>query len=96
MPAGDGITFSYGDYSFDPRPLFTVNKEVIKTPDNTGLTTKYSMILNGTILPTGINLDDTKGGLTTVIGDIHALQTGFERDFHLLLLQCYSNTPIIS
>ena len=96
MPAGDGITFSYGDYSFDPRPLFTVNKEVIKTPANTGLTTKYSMTLNGTILPTGIDLDNNKGGLTTVIDDTHALRTAFERDFHLLLLQCDSNTPIIS
>lgn len=96
MPAGDGITFSYGDYSFDPRPLFTVNKELIKTPANSGLATKYSMTLNGTILPTGINLDDTKGGLTTVIDDTHALRTAFERDFHLLLLQCDSNTPIIS
>ena len=67
MPAGDGITFSYGDYSFDPRPLFTVNKEVLKTSSNSGLATKYSMVLNGTLLPTGINLDETKGGLTTVL-----------------------------
>ena len=96
MPAGDGITFSYGDYSFDPRPLFTVNKELIKTPANSGLATKYSMTLNGTILPTGINLDDTKGGLTTVIDDTHDLRTAFEKDFHLLLLQCDSDTPIIS
>jgi len=96
MPAGDGITFSYGDYSFDPRPLFTVNKELVKTPANSGLATKYSMTLNGTILPTGINLDDAKGGLTTVIGDAQALQTAFEKDFRLLLLQCDSDTPIIS
>ena len=96
MPAGDGITFSYGDYSFDPRPLFTVNKEVLKTPANSGLTTKYSMTLNGTILPTGINLDDNKGGLNTVIGDAQALQTAFGKDFNLLLLQCDSDTPIIS
>jgi hypothetical protein len=96
MPAGDGITFSYGDYSFDPRPLFTVNKEVLKTPANSGLATKYSMTLNGTILPTGINLDDNKGGLNTVISDAQALQTAFGKDFNLLLLQCDSGTPIIS
>ena len=36
MPAGDGIVFKYGDYEFDPRPLFSVNKEMIKTPSNTG------------------------------------------------------------
>ena len=96
MPAGDGITFSYGSYSFDPRPLFTVNKEVLKTPANSGLATKYSMTLNGTILPTGIDLDNNKGGLTTVISDAQALQTAFEKDFNLLLLQCDSDTPIIS
>jgi hypothetical protein len=54
------------------------------------------MTLNGTILPTGIDLDNNKGGLTTVIDDTHALRTAFEKDFHLLLLQCDSDTPIIS
>ena len=96
MPAGDGITFSYGDYSFDPRPLFTINKEVIKTSANTGLTTKYSMSLNGTILPTGINLDDFKGGLNTVISGTHALETAFAKDFEVLLLKCEGTDPIIS
>ena len=96
MPAGDGITFSYGDYSFDPRPLFTVNKETLKTSSNSGLATKYSMTLNGTILPTGIDLDNNKGGLNTVISGTHALRAAFEKDFNLLLLQCDSDTPIIS
>ena len=98
MPAGDGITFSYGDYSFDPRPLFTVNKETLKTSSNSGLATKYSMTLNGTILPTGsgISLDNNKGGLNAVISGTHSLQTAFEKDFHLLLLQCDSGTPIVS
>ena len=96
MPAGDGITFSYGDYSFDTRPLFTINKEVIKTSANTGLTTKYSMSLNGTILPTGINLDDFKGGLNTVISGTHALETAFAKDFEVLLLKCEGTDPIIS
>ena len=55
MPLGDGITFSYGDHVFDPRPLFTVNKEMIKTPANTGLATKYSLTLNGHVLPSLIH-----------------------------------------
>ena len=88
MPAGDGLTFAYGDYSFDPRPLFTVNKEIIKTASNTGLATKYSMTLNGTILPTGIDLNDSKGGITTVLSGINDLRTAFNTDFNLLLLQC--------
>ena len=39
MPAGDGILFKYGEYQFDPRPLFTVDKQMVKTPSNTGLGT---------------------------------------------------------
>ena len=66
MPLGDGISFKYGDYEFDPRPLFTVNKEIMKTASNSGLGTKYSMTLNGNILPTGVALDNAKGGLTQV------------------------------
>ena len=86
MPAGDGITFTYGDYSFDPRPLFTVNKEIIKTAGNSGLATKYSMTLNGNILPTGTSIDDTKGGLNTVFSGVEDLRQAFARDFNLLTL----------
>ena len=96
MPAGDGITFTYGDYSFDPRPLFTVNKEIIKTPSNSGLATKYSLTLNGTILPTGINLDDYKAGLNTVLSQTQALRDAFAQDFEVLLLKCDDTDPIIS
>jgi|LULM01.1.fsa_nt_gb hypothetical protein len=96
MPAGDGITFSYGDYSLDPRPLFTVNKTVIKTPSNTGLSSKYVLVLNGHILPTDIDLSDNKGGLTTVWDDTYALRDAFKKDFELLLLQCDDTDSIIS
>ena len=96
MPAGDGLTFAYGDYSFDPRPLFTVNKEIIKTASNTGLATKYSMTLNGTILPTGIDLNDSKGGITTVLSGINDLRTAFNTDFNLLLLQCDDEPALVS
>lgn len=96
MPAGDGITFSYGNYSFDPRPLFTVNKELIKTPSNTGLGTKYTLTLNGTILNTGISLDDFKGGVNTVFSGVEDIRTAFSQDFELLVLKCDDENPIIS
>ena len=97
MPAGDGISFTYGDYAFDPRPLFTVNKEIIKTPSNTGLATRYSLVLQGTILPTGINPStNNKGGLTTVLTSGNALRDAFAQDFKLLKLQCDSDDPIIN
>jgi hypothetical protein len=97
MPAGDGIVFKYGDYEFDPRPLFSVNKEMIKTPSNTGLGTKYSLTLNGNILPTGIDpIDRNKAGLTTVFSDVNSLRDAFAQDFRLLLLQCNEDAPLIS
>jgi len=96
MPLGDGITFSYGDYDFDPRPLFNVNKEIIKTPSNTGLGTKYTLTLNGTILNTDVGLDDFKGGLNTVFTGVKHLQNAFSVDFDLLVLKCDDEDPIIS
>ena len=96
MPLGDGITFKYGDYEFSPRPLFTVNKEILKTPSNTGLATKYSLTLNGTILPTGVDLDNHKGGLSTVLSDTQSLRDAFAKDFELLSLSCDGLAPIIS
>lgn len=92
MPLGDGITFKYGDYQFDPRPLFTVNKETLKTPANTGLGTKYTVTLEGQILPTGINpIDGNVAGLTTVLSGTNVIRDAFAQDFRLLLLQCDSD-----
>ena len=97
MPAGDGITFTYGNYAFDPRPLFTVNKEIIKTPANTGLATKYSLVLQGTLAPTGIDpITGRKGGLSRVMSSGTALRSAFDQDFKLLKLQCDSDDPIIN
>ena len=96
MPLGDGISFKYGSYEFDPRPLFTVNKEMIKTASNSGLGTKYSLTLNGNILPTGVSLDDAKGGLTQVFSGTDALRDAFAQDFNLLILQCDTDSPLIS
>jgi hypothetical protein len=97
MPLGDGITFKYGEYVFDPRPLFTINKEILKTVANTGLGTKYSLTLDGHILPTGIDpIGGNVGGLTKVFNGVADLRTAFDKDFKLLFLQCNTNDPIIS
>jgi len=97
MPAGDGIVFKYGDYQFDPRPLFTANKETIRLPSNDVLATKYSVTLQGNILPTGIDpIDGNKAGLTTVLSGANVLRDAFSQDFKLLLLQCGTDAPLIS
>ena len=96
MPLGDSITFSYGDYEFDPRPLFTVSKEIVKTPSNIGLATRYSLTLEGQILPTGIDPTNGKAGLTKVLSGTNVLRDAFSRDFKLLLLQCNDDIALIS
>ena len=97
MPAGDGILFKYGEYQFDPRPLFTVDKQMVKTPSNTGLGTNYTVTLNGSILPSGIDpMDGNKGGLTKVFDETNSLRDAFSQDFKLFILQCDSDTPIVS
>ena len=97
MPLGDGITFKYGDYQFDPRPLFTTNKEIVKTASNVALATKYSVTIQGTILPTGIDpIEGNVPGLTTVLSGANVLRDAFSQDFKLLLLQCGTDAPIIS
>ena len=40
------ITFKYGDYEFEPRPLFTINSEPLKTPDGIGYGIMHSITLD--------------------------------------------------
>ena len=97
MPAGDGISFTYGNYSFDPRPLFVVDKEMIKTASNTGLATKYTVTLEGNILPTDIDpIQGNKAGLRQVLSGASVLRTAFAHDFQLLKLQCNDSLALIS
>jgi len=101
MPLNDGIDFYYktdaGQYNFDPRPLFTVGKELIKTPSNTGIATKYTLTLEGHVLPTGLDLDDHKGSMHKVFRSGDLLRQAFDEDFGLLYLKCDSeSSPIIS
>ena len=101
MPLNDGIQFYYktdaGQYDFDPRPLFTVGKEFIKTPANTGIATTYTLTLEGHVLPTGLDLDDHKGSMHKVFRSGDLLRRAFDEDFGLLYLKCDSETdPIIS
>lgn len=101
MPLNDGIDFYYttdqGQWNFDPRPLFTVGKELIKTPANTGIATKYTLTLEGHILPTGLDLDDHKGSMHKVFRSGDLFRRAFNEDFGLLYLKCDTETdPIIS
>tara|TARA_R110000824_G_scaffold10866_2_gene47602 strand:- start:8426 stop:10006 length:1581 start_codon:yes stop_codon:yes gene_type:complete len=92
------LTFTYGDYVFDPKPLFTISKEHIKTASQMGLGTKYVVTLEGEVIPaTGrIPGGDPGEGVNSVFSGLDELSRAFDSDFKLLLLQCTDSSPIIS
>ena len=73
------LTFLYGDYTFEPKPLFTINKEYIKTPANTGLGTRYNITLEGDLLP--YKADGYDVGITGVFSGIQSLREAFDTDY---------------
>ena len=91
------LEFTYGDYSFDPKPLFTVSKEYIKTPSNIGLGTRYQVSLQGQIIPqTGrIPHGDPQAGIQQVFSGVHSIQRAFDNDFQLLHLRCEDGSSSI-
>ena len=93
------LIFKYGDYTFDPKPLFTINKEYIKTPSNIGLGTRYTVNIEGQIIPATGKLPDgdPQAGIQQVFSGVDSIQRAFDDDFKLLSLYCDDCTdPIIS
>jgi len=93
------LIFSYGDYNFSPKPLFTIGKEYIKTPANMGLGTRYTLTLEGQIIPqTGkIPGGDPQAGLQEVFNGVDEIHRAFDSDFKLLHLYCDDGSdPIVS
>tara|TARA_R110002020_G_scaffold310577_2_gene526272 strand:- start:69 stop:1586 length:1518 start_codon:yes stop_codon:yes gene_type:complete len=88
------LTFIYGDYTLDPKPLFNINKEYIKTPANTGLGTRYNITLQGDLLP--FVADGLDQGITGVFDGVKRLREAFDTDYKLLYLGCPGEDPIIS
>jgi len=88
------LTFSYGDYTFEPKPLFNINKEYIKTPSNTGLGTRYNITLEGDLLP--YRADGYDVGITGVFSGIQSLRDAFDTDYKPFFLGCFGSPPIVS
>ena len=84
------LIFSYGDYSFNPKPLFTIGKEYIKTPSQMGLGTRYTLTLEGQIIPASGTIPggDPKAGLIQVFSGVDEISRAFDNDFKLLQLYC--------
>jgi hypothetical protein len=93
------LIFSYGDYTFDPKPLFSIGKEYIKTAANIGLGTRYTLTIDGQIIPGGgkIPQGDPKAGLNEVFSGVDEIHRAFDSDFKCLALYCDDGSaPIIS
>ena len=88
------LTFLYGDYTFEPKPLFTINKEYIKTPAGTGLGTRYNITLEGDLLP--YKADNYDVGITGVFSGIQSLRDAFDTDYKPFFLGCFGDAPIVS
>ena len=93
------LIFSYGDYTFNPKPLFSIGKEYLKTPSQIGLGTRYTLTIDGQIIPkTGqIPGGDPQAGLDEVFSGVDEIHRAFDSDFKCLALYCDDgSTPIIS
>jgi hypothetical protein len=60
MSAVSGVSMSYGDYTFKPVPMVTINKETFKTNGNV-IGGGYNVSLNGILIPYTTGSD--KGGI---------------------------------
>jgi len=91
------LIFSYGDYQFNPKPLFTIGKEYIKTPSNMGLGTRYTLTLEGQIIPkTGkLPLGEPQAGLNEVFSGVNEIHRAFDSDFKCLALYCDDGSDYI-
>ncbi len=86
----DNIVFKYGDYSMSPRPMISIQKNHVKNNNGTGITTPYSITLNGYLL------GDGEYSINTTFGKMEDLREAFNNDGKLLLLHCSGTNPIIS
>jgi len=69
----NNTTMMYGDYTFSPVPLITINKEIQKAGDGQALGTVFSLSLEGTLAPgaTGVN------GITNIQEEQDRLMAAF-------------------
>ena len=88
------LTFSYGDYTLEPKPLFNLSKEYIKTPANTGLGTRYNLTLEGNLIPTVSHGFDES--ITGVFNAVESLRGAFDTDYKPFFLGCIGDAPIVS
>lgn len=86
------INFSYGDYDFRPRPLFSINSRPLKTPDGSGYGVNHNINLRGDILTTG---NELSSGIVGVFDRVEQLKDALNADGRLLVVSC-DDQPVLS
>ena len=97
------ISMSYESYDFGapegPIPLFTMNKEIIKTGGQHTLGTKIVVTLNGTLLTQVDSSTDDGTGIDVITESINKLKDAFQEDYGAFTLNCngtiYKGYPIV-
>lgn len=97
------ISMSYESYNFGapegPIPLFTMNKEIIKTGGQYTLGTKIVVTLNGTLLTQVDSSTDDGTGIDVITTSINKLKNAFNEDYGEFTLDCngtiYKGYPIV-
>ena len=97
----DTVVMKYGTFDFSSvgaNPIFTINKEILRTGGQLSLGTKITVTLNGTILlPEAVPM----GGLSDVTARITALKTAMAKDYDKFHLKCgdgiiYEGYPLVN
>ena len=83
------ITFSYGNYIFNPRPLFSINTQALKTLDGTGHGRYYNIALQGDLISTGA--EELSSGINSVFSKVEDLKDALNHDGRLLIVECGGN-----
>lgn len=79
------LIFKYGNYQFNPKPLFNIAVTPLKTPDGVGYGKDFTISLEGDLLNTGNQIES---GIVSLFDKINNLNEAFNHDGKLLLLTC--------
>lgn len=87
------LQFKYGEYTFSPRPLFSISSSPIKSPSGLGYGVTHTISLDGQLILTGSLPEDS--GIVDLFREMEALKSGLDHDGKLLVVSC-DDDPVLS
>ncbi len=80
------LQFTYGDYVFSPRPLFSINSSPLKSPSGLGYGIIHTISLDGQLIIT--DSQQPESGIIDLFEEMEELKSGLDHDGKLLLVSC--------